>query len=150
MTFAHNNAQFKLALQLGQQLDLHRYGVRSNAGHVRRSPENYFIPDVIVIPLELAESFRERRDMLEWYDAPLPLVVEIWSPSTADYDVEVKLSEYQRRGDLEIWLIHPFDHTLIAWRRQPDGTYVDARYTGGAVQPIALPNVTIDLDALFG
>ncbi len=149
MTFAHNNAGFLLTLQLGQQLDLRRFAVRSNAGHVRRSPENYFIPDVFVFPLALAEPFRGRRDVLEWYDAPLPLVVEIWSPSTGEYDVDTKLSEYQRRGDLEIWLLHPFDRTLIAWRRQPDGSYAESHYAGGAVQPVALPNVTIDLDALF-
>jgi len=149
MTFAHNHAGVWLTVQLAQQLDRRRFDVRSNAGHVRRSPENYFIPDVFVIPLELAEPFRERRDVLEWYDAPLPLVVEIWSASTGDYDVDTKLSEYQRRGDLEIWLIHPFDRTLTAWRRQPDGSYVESHYTGGTVQPVALPDVTIDLDTLF-
>ena len=124
MTFAHNHAGVWLTVQLAQQLDRRRFDVRSNAGHVRRSPENYFIPDVFVIPLELAEPFRERRDVLEWYDAPLPLVVEIW-------------------------LIHPFDRTLTAWRRQPDGSYVESHYTGGTVQPVALPDVTIDLDTLF-
>jgi Uma2 family endonuclease len=148
MTFAHNHVQFWLGMQLGQQLDRKRFDVRSNAGHVRRSPENYFIPDVFVFPLELAEPFRER-PVLEWYDAPLPLVVEIWSPSTGDYDVQTKLTEYQRRGDLEIWLIHPFDRTLTAWRRQPDGSYAESHQTSGSVQPVALPNVTVDLDALF-
>jgi Uma2 family endonuclease len=148
MTFAHNHAQILLAAQLVQQVDGRRFDVRCPSGHVRRSPENYFIPAVFVFPLELAAEFRERV-VLEWYDAPLPLVVEIWSPSTGDYDVETKLIEYQRRGDLEIWLIHPFDRTLIAWRRQPDGSYAEAQYNGGIVQPVALSNVTIVLDALF-
>lgn len=148
MTFAHNHAQIRLAAQLLQQLDGQRFDVRSNSGHVRRSPENYFIPDVFVFPVELAVEFRERV-VLEWYDAPLPLVVEIWSPSTGDYDIETKLIEYQRRGDLEIWRIHPFDRTLTAWRRQPDGSYVEAHFAGGRIQPVALANVTIDLDALF-
>lgn len=124
MTFAHNHVEVWLAVQLGQQLDRRRFDVRSNAGH-------------------------DRRDVLEWYDAPLPLVVEIWSPSTGDYDVDTKLSEYPRRGDLEIWRIHPFDRTLTAWRRQPDGTYTESHYTSGVVKPVALPGVTIDLDTLF-
>jgi Uma2 family endonuclease len=149
MTFAHNQTGIWLTVQLARQLDTRRYRVRSNAGHVRRSAENYFIPDVFVFPLELAESFRERRDVLEWYAAPLPLVVEIWSPSTGGYDVDVKIEEYKRRGDIEIWLLHPFDRTLTAWRRQPDGSYSELHFTGGSVQPIALPGVTIDLDALF-
>jgi Uma2 family endonuclease len=131
-------------------LERERFDVRTNAGHVRRSPENYFIPDVFVIPLEYAASFRKRRDVLEWYDAPLPLVVEIWSPSTGDYDVNTKLGEYQRRGELEIWLLHPFDRTLTAWTRTPDGSYAESHYSGGKVQPAALTGVTVDLDALFG
>jgi Uma2 family endonuclease len=77
-------------------------------------------------------------------------VVEVWSPTTGNYDLETKLGEYQRRGDREIWLIHPYDRTLTTWRRQPDGSYAESHHDhGGTVQPTALPGVTIDLDALF-
>jgi hypothetical protein len=62
---------------------------------------------------------------------------------------DVELPEYQRRGDLEIWRLHPYERTLIAWRRQPDGTYDQVTFTSGTVQPVALPNVTIDLAVLF-
>jgi Uma2 family endonuclease len=86
---------------------------------------------------------------LETYAAPLPLVVEVWSPSTGEYDLETKLREYQLRSDLEIWRLHPYERTLTAWRRQPDGSYSESRHEAGTVQPIALPGVTIDLDALF-
>ena len=44
MTFAHNHAGFLLTLQLGQQLDLHQFDVRTNAGHVRRSAETTSSP----------------------------------------------------------------------------------------------------------
>ena len=80
----------------------------------------------------------------------MPLVVEVWSPSTGDYDVEEKLPEYQRRGDLEIWRLHPYDKTLIRWVQQPDGSYADSLLRGGSVQPAALPGVSIQLDSLFG
>jgi len=149
MTFEHNEVADELHSRLKEQLDRNRFRVRLGMGHVRRSAENYYIPDVFVIPIELTRPLRGRRDVLEAYDAPLPLVVEIWSPSTGDYDVDTKLSEYQRRGDFEIWRIHPFDRTLTAWRRQPDGSYTESHFAGGTVQPVALPNVTIDLDALF-
>jgi len=149
MTAAHNDIGFELAFRLRQQLDRSQYRVRHNSGHVRRSAENYYIPDVFVIPTDLFRPLRDLRNVLEAYDAPLPLVVEVWSPSTGDYDVDAKLPEYQRRGDLEIWRIHPFERTLIAWRRQPDGSYNEPEYTSGTVQPVALPNVTIDLDTLF-
>jgi len=82
-------------------------------------------------------------------DEPLPLVVEVWSPSTGGYDARTKLPEYQRRGNAEIWFIHPYDRTLTAWQRQPDGSYRESLRRGGIVEPIALPGVRIDLDALF-
>ena len=149
MTAEHNYVAWKLSFRLGQQLDDTQFHIRVGMGHVRRSPENYYIPDVLVIPIELVRPLRGRSNVLEAYDAPLPLVVEVWSPSTGDYDVDSKLPEYQRRGDLEIWRIHPFDRTLTAWRRQPDGTYAESQFSRGSVQPVALPNVTIDLDTLF-
>lgn len=149
MTAEHNYVGFELAFRLRRQLDTSQYQVRANSGHVRRTAENYYIPDIFVVPTELVRPLRGRRDVLEAYDAPLPLVVEVWSPSTGEYDVETKLPEYQRRGDLEIWRIHPFERTLTAWRRQLDGSYTESHYTEGIVQPVALPDVTIDLDTLF-
>ena len=148
MTAKHNDVASDLHVQLSQQLDRNQFRVRVNMGHVRRSSESYYIPDVYVIPAELVRQQLGLR-RLEVYGPPLPLVVEIWSPSTGDYDVNTKLGEYQRRGDLEIWRIHPYERTLTAWRRQPDGSYAETTYTGGVVQPVALPNVTIDLDTLF-
>ena len=148
MTLEHNSIMSELHGTIWHQIDRTQFQVRSNAGHVRHTAQNYFIPDVCVIPTALQEPLRGTRT-LEAYDAPLPLVVEIWSPSTGDYDIETKLREYQRRGDLEIWRIHPYDHTLTAWRRQQDGSYRESEYKTGSVQPIALPNVTIDLDVLF-
>jgi Uma2 family endonuclease len=149
MTFEHNHVTDELFFRLRQQLDPRQFHVRDSMGHVKRGADNYFIPDVFVIPIELVRPLRGLRNVLEAYDAPLPLVVEVWSPSTGDYDVDTKIPEYQRRGDLEIWRIHPFDHTLTAWRRAADGSYIETLYTGGSVQPVALPGVTIDLDTLF-
>ena len=102
-----------------------------------------------VIPLALAEPFRNRPDLLEVYAEPLPLVVEVWSPSTGDYDIDAKLSEYRRRGDHEIWRLHPFDRVQTVWRRRPDGGYDEAAFRGGIVAVESLRGVEIDLDALF-
>ncbi len=149
MTFAHDQTMARLGSLLTQQLDWDEFSVRINAGWVRRPNEVYYIPDVFVVPVSMTEQFRDRSDILEVYDAPLPLVVEVWSPSTGDYDVDAKLPEYRRRGDLEIWRLHPYERTLTAWRRQPDGTYTEELYRGGTVQPASLPNVSIDLDLLL-
>jgi Uma2 family endonuclease len=79
----------------------------------------------------------------------MPLVVEVWSPSTGDYDVEQRLREYQQRGDLEIWRIHPYERTLTSWRHQPDGSYLQLDYRDGIIEPAALPGVAIELARLF-
>jgi Uma2 family endonuclease len=148
MSFEHNQIMLDLAVQLVNQLDRAEFLVRCNAGHVRRSSASYYIPDVFVMPTDLARTQRGTR-ALEVYGSPLPLVVEVWSPSTGDLDVESKVPEYQERGDLEIWRIHPYEHTLTAWRRQPDGSYTEASQDHGTIEPVALPGVVIDFDALF-
>jgi Uma2 family endonuclease len=150
MTFAHNDLMTELGFILRSQLDPSRYRVRINAGRVRHGETHYYIPDVVVIPVELTASFRNERFALEAYSAPLPLVVEVWSPSTGAYDVDTKLPEYQRRGDQEIWRIHPYEHTLTTWRRREDGSYEQLLHEHGPVRPIALAGVSVDLDMLFG
>ncbi len=149
MTTEHDGTARILIRQLILQLDPRQFSVGQNSGKVRTSSGSYYIPDIAVIPLEYERRLRERPGTFEVYDQPLPLVVEIWSPSTGDYDVEEKLAEYRRRGDLEVWRLHPYERTLIDWRRQADRSYTETLYRGGIVQPVALPNVTIDLDTIF-
>lgn len=148
MSVDHNRTMVWLAVDLANQVDRSEFDIRTNTGRVRHSGGSYYIPDVFVVPMELVRPLRGQHS-LEYYNQPLPLVVEVWSPSTGEYDVDTKIPEYRRRGDLEIWRIHPYERTLIAWRRQPDGSYTETLYTGGKIQPVALPGVTIDLDTLF-
>ena len=134
---------------LMSQLDWSVFQVRVDAGRVRRPEATYYIPDVFVIPSRLVTPLLDQQDILEVYDQSLPLVVEVWSRSTGDYDVEEKLAVYQQRGDLEIWRIHPYERTLTAWSRLPDGRYEETVHREGIVRPTALPGVEIDLAALF-
>ena len=149
MSVEHGDVGGYLGHLLQTQLDRKDYRLRFNHARLRRSAERYYIPDVVVIPTPLERALRQRPGSLDAYAAPLPLVIEIWSPSTGDYDVSDKLDEYRQRGDQEIWYLHPYQRTLTAWRRQHDGSYAEAVYRGGTVRPASLPNVAIDLDALF-
>jgi Uma2 family endonuclease len=149
MTFRHGGTSFYLGMQLATQLDRTKYEVRVNHGRLRRTEKTYYIPDVYVIPMSIITPERAASRELEIYDEPLPFVAEAWSASTSDYDIREKLPEYMERGDLEIWLLHPYEQTVTAWRRQPDGTSSETVYRGGVVQIVSLPSVTIDLDALF-
>lgn len=149
MALGHNRSMNRLGQLLAVQLDPERYWVNTNSGQLKRLEGTYYIPDVCVIPVEIIDPDLDPWSDLEVYTRPLPLVIEVWSPSTGGYDLDTKIAEYQRRGDLEIWRLHPFERTLISWQRQADGTYVERTYHGGIVRPVALPEVSIDLDALF-
>lgn len=149
MTIDHNWLGEKLGFMLLSQLDWSAYQVRSDKGRVRRPGATYLIPDVCVLPTAYTVPLVNRPDLLEVYEQPLPLVVEIWSRSTGSYDVTEKLAIYRQRGGHEIWFIHPYERTLTIWRRRPDGSYVETMQREGSVSPVALPGVVIDLTALF-
>ena len=148
MSWEHGGEVVELGYHLRRQLNPREFQVRIE-GRVRRETETYFMPDVLVVPNAYGDEFRGRLGTLAIFARELPLVVEVWSASTGGFDLETKLPEYQRRGDKEIWYLHPYERSLTAWRRQLDGSYTETVFRGGRVQPVALPNVTIDLDELF-
>jgi Uma2 family endonuclease len=135
--------------QFYAQLDRGEFRLRAQHARLRLSSNTYYVPDVAIIPISMEQMLPARRDTLDADDEPLPLVIEIWSPSTGDYDLTEKLVGYQQRGDLEIWYVHPYARKLTAWRREPDGTYSQTTHNAGIVHPISLPDVAIDLDTLF-
>jgi Uma2 family endonuclease len=148
MTWEHHDIAFELGFLLRLQLDRGHYRVFFES-RVRRPAATIFMPDVAVIPVRYGEERRGHPGSLVIFSEPLPLVVEVWSQSTGDYDLDIKIPEYQRRGDLEIWRIHPFERTLTAWVRQPDGSYRETVHRTENVALSSLPGVTIDLNELF-
>ena len=148
MTWEHSGIVPLLAHYLLQQLDLDQFLVFVE-GRVRRPETTIFMPDVAVVPVSYGPGRWGRPGTLAIFSDPLPLVVEVWSASTGNYDVDTKIPVYQQRGDLEIWRIHPYDRTLTRWVRQPDGSYRETLHHGGTVTLAALPTVTIDLDRMF-
>ena len=62
------------------------------------------------------------------------LLVEVLSPSTAEYDRGEKLSHYQQIEPLEEVVLVAHDaRRLDVWRREPDGSWVCTAYDGDAV-----------------
>jgi Uma2 family endonuclease len=147
MSWRHLGISYELGRLLGNQLDRAEYRVFIE-GRARRPTATIFIPDVMVVPTAYGARFVDSHSLAIFSD-PLPLVAEIWSPSTGDYDITTKIPVYQQRGDADIWSIHPFERTLTRSVRQPDGTYRKTVHRGGIVTPAALPGVEIDLDRLF-
>jgi Uma2 family endonuclease len=150
MSFTHLTVVMLLGSSITRQVDPRQFLVITNDGRLRRTPRNYLIPDVSVVSLELLRRLRQAQpEGLGVFDEPLLFVAEVWSRSTGRYDANVKIPTYQLRGDQEIWRLHPFERTVTAWRRRPDGTYDELRFTSGKIQLHALPSVVVDLDALF-
>jgi Uma2 family endonuclease len=149
MGIEHSDVKTYLGFDLIGQLDREKYRVHIDSTRLRETQRRYFIPDVTVIPIALFRRGLGHPGRLEFYNEPMPFVAEIWSQSTGRFDVDEKLPAYRRRGDLEIWRLHPYERTLTVWRRQPDGTYDEAIYHREVVEIASLPGVTIDLDALF-
>ena len=77
MTAAHNWLEVELGFMLMSQLDRSTYQVRIDSGRVRRPGATYFIPDVFVVPTAYVIPLLDQHDVLEVYDKPLPLVVEV-------------------------------------------------------------------------
>jgi len=149
MSFGHNRTARALARQLLDHLSADEFDVLQNSGHLLVPTGDSYVPDVAIVPLALYVRFQNDPTRFERYEEPLPLVVEVWSPSTGQYDVDTKIPGYRLRGDLEIWRVHPFDRTLTTWRRMPSGDYVETTLRAGTLSLHAVPNVDLDLERLF-
>lgn len=149
MSIGHNLTLHRLSAFFYRQLDLSRLDIRVNSTRLYLPDNTYYIPDLAILTAAAVSALGDRLDVLEVYATPLPLVVEIWSPSTGDYDINEKVPRYRERGDIEIWRIHPFERTIAAWRRQPDGHYLETLHTAGTIEPIALPELRLDVETIF-
>jgi Uma2 family endonuclease len=149
MSVVHRVVIMRLLELLLGQLDRHEHRLSTTHARLRRSADTYYVPDIAVIPAALEQALLAHPDSLDAYPEPLPLVVEVWSPSTGRYDITEKLPDYQARGDLEIWFIHPYERTVTAWRQQQDGSYAVATYREGTIRPESLPAVAVELELIF-
>ncbi len=148
LTWDHQVVMINLAVQLNRQLAREAFRVQVES-RVRRPEATVLQPDVMVIPDDYGDEFRNQPGRLAIFTRPLPFVTETWSVSTGEYDVTARLPIYMQRGDEEIWLIHPYEKTVTSWRRQPDGTSISSVRHEGTVRLVALPDVVIDAVELF-
>ncbi len=150
MSFQHHDVCAYLSHDLIRQLNRAEFRVHIGGTRLERTERNYVVPDIAVIPASLFVPLMKGREyVLDFFAEPLPLVVEVWSPSTGSYDVDEKIPQYKARGDKEIWRIHPYERTLTIWRLQSGGTFVESFHRDESVSPAFSPNVVIDLAALF-
>ena len=151
MTYDHGDTASYLNFLLQSALRRAEFRVSQNHARLRLPDGQYFVPDLAVVPQELRRRFRGVKDAVEEYSQPLPLVVEVWSPSTGKYDAREKIAGYRERGDREIWLIDPYEISIAVHRRTPGGEYVVLDFAAGdVIEPASLPGVRIDVNELLG
>ncbi|MFW5636703.1 MAG: Uma2 family endonuclease [Thermodesulfobacteriota bacterium] len=101
-------------------------------------------PDISVVCDSAKLDDRGCRGTPDW-------VVEIISPATASRDQIQKVALYEAHGVQEYWIVHPTDNLLTIRRLDENGRYgipeiLEGR---GEVRPAILPELGVDLDAVF-
>jgi Uma2 family endonuclease len=92
----------------------------SGAGHVLHSPADIALgEDEVLQPDLFVYRTASGRHLLDWSDiASLVLVIEVLSPSSAQYDRRLKRVRYQRAGVPEYWIVDLDGRVVERWRPQ--------------------------------
>lgn len=101
-------------------------------------------PDIVVI------CDKEKLDAKGCLGSP-DLIIEIISPSTAQMDMKIKWSLYERGQVTEYWIVYPDYKTVMIYRLGPDGGYKTHEiYTDKEhVQVGIFPDLQINLAEIF-
>jgi Uma2 family endonuclease len=75
--------------------------------------------------------------------------VEVWSPSTGDYDATEKVRLYESRLDEETWLLDPRSGTVTSFTLDPGRSCTERRYPRGRVPLAAFTGASVDVDAVL-
>src|ERR1017187_854741 len=107
-TFDHQEIIFEISYQLASYLRQHKIGrAVTSPVDVILDDHNAYQPDVIFIRTERLHIVKRGRV----YGAP-DLVMEVLSPSTAEYDLNEKKATFERSGVREYWIVDPSEETL--------------------------------------
>ncbi len=102
-TYSHQNILGELYVQMVSCLKVNPIGqVILAPFDIHLDDENVFQPDLLFVRNENVDRIRE-----SGLYGPPDLVIEILSPSTAEYDLNKKKLQYERHGVLEYWIIEP-------------------------------------------
>src|SRR5262245_14733742 len=103
------------------------------------SPE----PDLLVVRNEHSQRLGTNR-----LEGPADLVIEIASDSDPGLDAREKLPRYRQAGIDEIWLVNPFDRSVLVEIREPIG-YASERLSRGRLSSRVVPGFWIEVEWLW-
>ncbi len=120
-------------------------------GSVYVAPFDVILSDFDVVQPDIIFVSNARAHIIDDYVHGAPdLVVEILSPSTADYDKTTKRELYERYGVPEYWLVDPYAKTITILRMGADGYNTYAVYgEGDTLTSPTLAGFALDLGELF-
>ena len=122
---------------------------RGSGGRVFLAPLDVFLRDHSVVQPDLLYVSKERRSLVgERVEGAPDLLVEVLSPGTARRDRGDKLRLYAETGVREYWIVDP-EGRQIEFLRNEDGRFVVALPLDGLYGSLALPEIRLDLEALW-
>jgi Uma2 family endonuclease len=75
------------------------------------------------------------------------LAVEILSPSNTVEGMKEKAGEYFRSGAKLVWIVHPYDRTVLVLR--PDGSEEALHVTDSLFGEVVIPGFSLPVSELF-
>lgn len=102
-------------------------------------------PDIV-----LAHLPETRYDACHPQSEDIYLLIEV-SYSTLDYDLTQKKQAYARAGIIEYWVIDLKNRQLILFRHPEGNDYQHcSNVKAGHIQPIAVPQIRLEIEELLG
>ncbi len=123
-----------------------------NLGEVYDSPIDVVLSEHNVVQPDILYISSQRLGIIkEAYIRAIPdLVIEILSPSTAEWDRGTKRRLYVRYGVSELWLVDPESHSIeVAAYRGSEMIDSHVFQCGSTLNSTILPGLTMDVDSLF-
>jgi Uma2 family endonuclease len=101
-----------------------------------------FEPDIIVVTKDAALGKNS-------VDHTPEMLVEVLSPSNADYDKKIKFEQYESAGVKEYWIVDGENRTIEV-NVLDEGEYTQTVYSDGGTVPVTtLPGCKIPLNEVF-
>ena len=132
---------------------LHQFVTENGLGRVRVAPLDVVLSDYDVAQPDLLFVSNSRAEIITEANiqgAP-DLVVEILSPSSAQYDRGYKHTLYGRSGVREYWIVDPEDRTVEVYVASDQGLAHRASYgRNDTLTSPLLTGLAIDLEGVLG
>jgi Uma2 family endonuclease len=138
-TLRHQQLAGRLYFSFELYLRAHGGGQILLPVNVRLAADQGFGPDLVFV--------HEWGDDPLTYHGPPPLVIEVVSDPKRD--LRIKRDRYERSGVPEYWAVLPEPGQVQVFRLDGDRYAVTVHEAPGALSPLALPGLEIDLDELF-